>query len=114
MSQEFTKQRIAQRRGPTLSFQGKLLCSTEWQARGDPVTVFLELWETPEGNWIAVSAFEREGDDGRRDTAHAVVIERSDDEQAMRFAAMDAWEWQDRARSMVKSQLKWNLTVQVA
>lgn len=114
MTDEFTQQRVSQRRGPTLSFQGKLLCSTEWQARKDQVTVILELWETPERNWIAVTAFERDDDIGERDTAQAVVIERQDDEQAMRFAAMDAWDWEMRARSMVKSQLRWNLTVQVA
>lgn len=105
---EFTKQRVAQAKGPTLAFQGKLLCSTEWQS-GDQ-TIVVELWETPERNWIALTSFERED---RDPTATATVIERIEDEQAMRFAAMDAWEWNFRARSMAKEQLKWSLTRQV-
>jgi hypothetical protein len=101
---EFTKQRVAQAKGPTLAFQGKLLCSTEWE-NGDQ-TIVCELWETPERNWIALTSFER---DDREAVARAVVIDRIGDEQAMRFAAMDAWDWHFRARSMVKEQLKWSL-----
>lgn len=112
MTEEFTKQRVAQSKGPTLSFHGRLLCSTEHRARGADVAVILVLWETPEHNWIALTAFEREGDE-TRDSATATVIERQDDEQTMRWAAMAAWEWSYHARSMVKSQLRWVLSVTV-
>ncbi len=112
MTTEFTKQRIAQRKGRTLSFEGKLLCSTDWSNR-DGVRTVLELWETRAGNWIAVTAFEPDRPDASRDTAQAVVIDRQGDEKAMHDAAMDAWEWHFRARSMVKDQLKWSLTREV-
>lgn len=104
---EFTKQRVAQTKGPTISFQGKLLAQTEWESNNAGQTVVCELWETPERNWIALTSFEREG---RDPTAVVAVIERIEDEQAMRFAAMDLWDWEYRARSMVKDQLKWSLT----
>ena len=102
---------IKQSRGPTIEFEGRLLASTEWEAREGLMRI--ELYQTKGGALIPVtrSTFE----DGRRALVSATVVETGAAgaagfyEQSARFDVMDFWDWTDRARSMVREQLGWTL-----
>lgn len=126
---------IKQSRGPTLHFQGKLLASTEWEARDSQMR--LELYETKAGALIPVT--HAKFDSGREVVTARVVDpdfgpvqgriiddvdeggnqirryieDRVPNEQAMRFACLDFWDWTDRARSMVR-KLGWSLKREIA
>lgn len=99
---EYERVDMVQGKGPTISFAGKLLAETTWGTRGDdPMNVTLELYETPAGNWIAatiIEPLEREG----YESLTARVIERREDVLAMRMEVLEAFQWHERARSMLK------------
>lgn len=96
--------RIKQERGPSIDFTGSLVAKTEYTTRrGDEMR--LELWQTIGGAYIALSETNRE--------TRATVIEPGD-EFEMRCAVMDAWDWDVRAKSMVRDVLKWKMIRQVA
>lgn len=101
--------KIKQSRGPQLEFEGRLLCSTEWDARDSRMR--LELWQTKGGSLIPVT-IGSPGYEGAREIVTAAVVEAGD-EAEMRFAAMSQWDWTDRARSMVRKRLGWKLTLVV-
>jgi hypothetical protein len=103
---------IVQHRGPTIEFSGKLLASDKFVTRSDdPMEVLFEIWETDGGALVAIHSSvpaEREGVEINR----ATVIEPGPDPLAMHCAVMDAFDWQDRARSMAR-KLGWSLRVEV-
>lgn len=100
---------IVQARGPTIEFWGRLLCSDEFETRGqDPMRIELELYQTKAGALIAVTASTPVAREGH-EVVRATVVEAQGDEQAMRFAVLDHWDWEIRARSMVTKKLKWQL-----
>ena len=101
---EYEPVKISQTRGPRLEFEGKLLCED------DSGPVSLEIWQTRGGAYVAVTEAPMRGD--QMDT-RATVVEPGE-EQAMRLAVMDAFDWENRARSMVRKQLKWQLVQEVA
>lgn len=113
---EYTLTKITPDRSAPLRFNGKCVAETEWTtSRGD--TMRFEIWETAGGALIAV----REGGDGGY--TDAIVVEPTEDWRASAnghppFAMVDAvltfFQWHDRARSMVKTQLKWRMTREVA
>jgi hypothetical protein len=82
--------KIKQNRGPTLKFEGRLIASTEWEARDSLMTF----------------------DDGRGDYVSAGVIEPADEDE-MRFAVLGFWDWTHHARAMVK-KLGWSLVREIA
>lgn len=104
--------RIKQNRGPTIEFKGKLLASTEWETRDGQMR--LELYQSRGGALIPVTRTDFE--DGRRALVSASVIESDPNvpevnrEADMRFAVLDHFDWNDRAKSMVRQQLGWKLT----
>lgn len=122
---------IKQNRGPTLRFRGRLLAVTEWTTKGHDIAhMKIELWETRGGALIPVTR--SEFDDGRRSLVSATVVEpvkpgapiangdgtwrygsEADGEAAMRFAVLSHFDWNDRARSMVR-ELGWKLVREVA
>lgn len=102
---------IVQQRGPTVSFTGRLLADTSFETRRG-LNMLLELFETEGGALIAVSSTTLAGGGGRED-ARVTIVEPQEDIQAMRLAVMDAFEYEVRARSMVK-KLGWSLRVDVA
>jgi len=138
MTEEFTTINIKPSRSAPLRFKGKLIAQTEWTTgRGDQMR--FEIWETEGGALIAV----RDGDDGDGNGyTDAIVVEpiyKAEqpmevqasgedgsrivrlgptypvlDEAAMRFTVLGFFEWHDRARSMVRKQLKWSLLRRVA
>lgn len=104
---------LVQVRGPTIEFVGRQLCSDEFETRGrDALRMELELYETRAGSYIAVTISTPTERDGHS-VLRATVIERQDDQQAMRFAVMEAFDWHLRARSMVVKKLKWSLKMDV-
>ncbi len=114
---EYIPTKITPDRSAPLRFVGKRVAHTEWETnRGD--TMRFEIWETAGGALIAVR--EGDGDDGYTD---AIVVEPTEPWQGVGkghppFAMVDAvltfFQWHDRARSMVKSQLKWRMERLVA
>ena len=48
-----------------------------------------------------------------REDARVTVVPPTDDVQAMRFAVLDAFDWDNRARSMAR-KLGWSLRTEVA
>lgn len=108
LPEQFERVELNQPRGPKVEFTGRLLCETEFETRGrDPMRMAYEVWETRRGDFVAVTSFAPIGRDGFEDV-RVLHVERQDDEQAMRFAVMDWFEWNDRARSMVR-KLGWDL-----
>lgn len=110
---EYEKVEIAQNRGPRLLFDGRLLASTSFAVPAKGLTIDLEIWQTRGGSLVAANFSSFDNGTGR-EFGEAVVIEPGPDEQARQFAVMDQFEWSDRARSMVRKQLKWKLSRQVA
>lgn len=103
---------IKQSRGPTIEFAGKLLASDEFTTKGrDPMKIRLEIWETRGGALIAASYSEPADREGFED-ARAEVVEPSENAQAMRFAVMGFFGWDNRARSMAR-KLGWSLRMEV-
>lgn len=135
---EYQKKTIKQARGPNLKFEGKLLCETRFLVGGrDPLLITYQVWETRGKALIPVAITEPdgwEGDVGR--TAEVVempaismaaldnVLEqggsaaldkmKNDGLQAMRFAVLDFFRWEPRARSMVRQQLGWSMVREIA
>lgn len=95
---------IKQHRGPTLRYQGHLAAKTEFDTRRGDMMRY-EVWQTPAGALIAVSISDRE--------TRAVVVEPGE-EFAMRCTVMDFYDWENRARSMLREQLGWRFVREVA
>lgn len=103
---------IPQARGPTVEFNGRLLCETSFDTRrGTPLTIHLEVWESAGGALIAVTASTLPGGEGRED-CRVTVVPPQDDQQAMRLAVMEHFGWELRARAMVK-KIGWSLRLEV-
>lgn len=126
----FAKVRIAQSRGPAIEFEGKLIAHDEFDVRRDNSRMRLEVWETQGGALIAVTRGEAMQGGEAREIVDATVVEpgitiaslrnpkpgspeAEEETQAMRFAVMQAFDWSDRSRSMVRKQLKWKLVQRV-
>lgn len=113
LPEEFERIELVQSRGPVLEFSGKLLASDEFTTRGrDPLCIKMEVWLSQRGHYVAAS-FSEPSDRQGFETVRATVVKRQDDELSMRLAVMEAFEWNDRAKSMVRKQLGWNLKVDV-
>ena len=106
-------------RSAPLRFKGWCIAETEWTTNRGNLMSF-EIWKTVGGSLIAV----REGDDeyGNR-YVDACVVEPiepgpADEDAEPPFAMVDAvmtfFDYHDRARSMVKKQLKWSILRRVA
>lgn len=111
---EYAKETIKQTRGPRIEFGGRLLCED------DSGPVHMEVWETKGGALVAVtSANMHDGRDGLDVRAKVVnrgwcsTVNAEMDQQIMRFAVMDHFNWDNRARSMVK-KIGWKLVQEVA
>lgn len=108
---EYERVEIDQSRGPRVEFTGRLLADSEFQTKGrDALSITLEIWETKGGALIAASyaaPIDRNGHENAR-----VTIVEPDEPQAMRFAVMEAFDWELRARSMAK-KLGWSLRLDV-
>ena len=108
----FERIEIAQINGPRLEFTGRLLCDVSLPENRAGLMVVFELYETAGGAMVAVSASNLADGSGHEDE-RATVIPPSDDVQAMRFAAMDAFGWRTEAKKMVRTALGWDLRVEV-
>lgn len=86
-----------------MEFEGRLI------AEDSSGQVAMEIWLSRGGALIAVTEAPMRGGTDTR----ATVVEPQDDEQAMRFAVMDAFGWDNRARTMVRKQLQWSLVQEI-
>lgn len=102
-SVEMTKKAMRQRRGPAIKITGALIAKTEFEIKTG-VDIRMEVWQTEGVALIAVSETEME--------PRAAVIEPGD-KVDMHCAVMDACDRADRARSMLRDQLKWKFVREV-
>lgn len=121
---DYSKCEIAQSRGPRLKFEGRLIASDSFETHGQDVREMrmevyqtrremrMEVYETRGGALIAVTRSDWL-DGGKREVVLATVVGLGGDEDARHFAVLDAFDWHDRARSMVRNQLRWKLTMRV-
>lgn len=119
MTTEYETINIKPSRSAPLRFRGIRIAETEWDtARGGWMR--FEIYQTEGGALIAVREGEKEDGDGYTD---ALVVEpvapSPTDEEGqppfvMRDAVMSFLDWHDRARSMVRKQLKWSILRRVA
>ena len=93
---------IVQDRGPTIEFHGKLLGSAEFDTRKGG-RVEMELWQTRGGGIVGIITH------GDHVSAKAFDLGDYQGEMALRFAVMDFFAWDVRARSMVTKKLGWSL-----
>lgn len=121
---DYEKIRIVQSRGPTIEADATLLASDTFDVRRDATTLTMEIWETRGGALIAVTRGEAMQGGEVRDIVDATVVEPPTDrgsdevgrnfaELRMHFAVLDHFDWSDRARSMVRKQMKWSLKMRV-
>ena len=114
---DMIKTTIRQTRGPKLTFTGKDIARVEFTTQGrEPLLWQLEIWETAGGAYIAYSSSLPENRQGIEDV-RCSVVEPGDyegDRQAMQFAVMDHFDWTQRAKDMVRKQLKWKLAREIA
>ena len=112
-SDDWALERVTQTRGPTLLFTGRLLASfttnktsskERWQEG--------ELYETRKGAYIAVLMGNSDVE-GEIDFVQAAVIEPGSDEAQRRLDVMEGFRWAMGARSMVRDQLDWDISVEI-
>lgn len=100
---EMQKKTIRQRRGPAIRFTGALIAKSEFDTR-DGFPMRLEVYETQGGAYVAVSITDVE--------TRATVIEPGEDAD-MRCDVLEAFDWSNRARSMLRDQLGWKFVREV-
>lgn len=100
---------IEQSRGPTIAFEGKLLCT----ATAEIPALKMAVYQTAAGAFVAVSSSPGDECDGA-DFVRASVIEvRDDNVQTAHFAVLDHFDWDRQAQAMV-TQIGWSLRREVA
>lgn len=113
LSGEWDRIEINQARGPRIEFTGRLLADTKFETRGrDPMQIKMEIWQTKAGALIGAT-YTAYADRPDAEEADAVIVPYQENEQAMRFAILDHFEWDVRARSMATKTLKWSLRLDV-
>lgn len=98
-------------RSEPLRFKGRIIADTEWDTKSGDWMRF-EIWETQGGAYIAVIVGNVPGED--REDLTAAVFPPQDDEFERRVAVLRFFDGHDRARSMIRSKLKWSLLREVA
>jgi hypothetical protein len=100
---------IEQSHGPTIAFEGKLLCTATAEI---PVSE-MAVYQTAAGAFVAVSSSPAD-EDGVDACIRASVIEvGGDNVQAAHFAVLDHFGWDRQAQAMV-TQIGWSLRREVA
>lgn len=96
-------------RGPTVSFNGKLLCDHEFEAgERTRLAIYIAIYQTNGGALVAESS-SLLANGGGKELIDTIVVEVQDDVKAMQFAIMDFFDWAQGARNMVTKKLKWSL-----
>lgn len=106
---EYRRIEIEQSRGPTIGFEGKLLCTKTVESLAEETPLKMAIYQTVAGALIAVSSQTAEGDAIIR----ASVIQLGDDVQTAHFAVLDHFGWDREAQAMVV-KLGWSLRREVA
>jgi len=113
LSGEWQRIEINQSRGPRIEFTGRLLAETSFETRGrEPMQIKMEIWQTKADALIGAT-YTAYADRPDAEEADAVIVPYQENEQAMRFAILDHFEWDLRARSMVTKKLGWTLRLDV-
>lgn len=119
MTEEMKPKTLKPSRGVPVRFIGRIIAETEWDTR-DGCWMRFTVWETRGGAYIAQIS----GDvPSKPDQVHCSVgvvepiIVNSDgdrDETAMQIAVLEAFDWHDRAKAMLKRELGWAPWIEVA
>lgn len=113
LSGEWKRIEINQARGPRIEFTGRLLAETDFETRGrEPLKIKMEIWQT-QAEALIGATYTAYADRPHAQEADAVIVPYQENEQAMRFAILDHFEWDLRARSMVTKKLGWTLRLDV-
>lgn len=108
---EFQPKTIKPSRSVPVRFKGRIISETQWDTR-DGCWMRFTVWETKGGAYIAVI----DGDaPGKPDQIHckATVIDPilngagARDDVSMQIAVLNAFDWHDRAKQMLKADLGW-------
>jgi hypothetical protein len=106
---ETRRMKIEQSRGPTIAFEGKLLCA----ATAEIPMLKMAVYQTAAGDFVAVSSSPADGH-GATDFIRASVIEVEEDNvQAAHFLVLDHFDWDRQAQAML-TQIGWSLQREVA
>jgi len=103
---------IEQSRGPTIAFEGKLLCTRAVELSAADAAVKMAVYQTTAGAFVAVSSHPAD-EGGGNASIRASVIEVGDDVQAAHFAVLEHFGWDREAQAMVR-HLGWSLRLEVA
>ena len=99
--------------GPNVEFTGKLLAQGRYETGGrDPLSVQMEVWQTQGGAYVAMRCANPSSRDGIKVTEVAVVPAQAD-ALAMRCAVMDLFDWNNRARAMMRKAQDWSFKLEV-
>lgn len=104
---------IEQNRGPTIAFEGKLLCTRTVELPATETPLKMAVYETTAGALVAVSSRPADGSGDDNACIRASVVQVGEDVQAARFAVLDHFDWHRQAQAMV-AQLGWSLRLEVA
>jgi hypothetical protein len=113
LSGEYEQVRLNRTNGPAIVFNGKVIAECEARRKTDTWTEW-RLWQTQGGAYVCeiAACSDREG---QIDLIRATVIPPSgeyESELAQRMAVMDAFEWSNFVRVMVRKQLGWHFDTQ--
>lgn len=112
---DVVKRRINQVRGPAVKFVGALVAENSFISHDDggfPFELNMEIWLTIGGAFIAVTSSERFTRVTVCEPIDATGMER--DPLDVQCAVMEAFDWNPRARMMVREKLGWKLVREVA
>ena len=98
---------------PNVRFAGRLIAGEAFETRGrDAYSIEMQVWESEGGAWIAFFSSEPLDFDGVR-VARSFVSRPGSDDAQRQIDVLAFFDWQDRARTMLRKQLGWKFTVDV-
>jgi hypothetical protein len=122
MTEEYQQKTLRPSRSVPVKFKGRIIAETEWSTKHDTWMRFT-VWKTKGAAYIAVIEGDVPGKPDQVDRTVTVVepipkLERDGthqlDETAMQIAVLDAFDWHDRAKSLLKRELGWSPVWEVA
>lgn len=116
---EYQNKTLKPSMGAPVRFTGRIIAATQWTTK-EACWMRYTVWETRGGAYIAQIS----GDvPNKPDQVHCTVgvvepilvnAAGERDDLAMQIAVLDFFDWHDRAKQMLKKQLKWAPVVEVA
>ena len=117
MPVDYKPKTIKPSRSAPLRFAGRILAETQWDTK-DGCWMRFTVWETQGGAYVAVIDGDTPGKSDQIHCAATVIkpifdVTGGRDETSMQIATLDAFDWHDRAKSMLKRELDWSPFLQI-